>query len=239
MLIQEIVRGEKPDSRKLLAQVDKQQVVNSIRKSKSGLPKPINFTDEPMEEENFAKLPHKVKRRLWRIYGKLTTSPREQLPELLKLRAKYPNVPAIYNYLSICYANSGQNDKFYDTVRETLEKFPDYLFGKISFAEYYLNKGDYKKIPEILEGKLELHQHYPKDVNLFHISEVRSFYSVVGCYYARANKIARALLYYFLLEEIDPEHYATQRLGNEIISIEIKKIRQRIKANLGSRKRIQ
>jgi hypothetical protein len=234
-LIEEVVRGRKPNARELLAQVDKQAVVNAIRKSRTALPKSIHCTNEPIEEESFARLPHKVKRRLWRIYETLPKSPQEQLPELLRLKEEYPDVPVIYNYMSMCHAQCGQFEDFHRTAKETVEKFPNYLFGKISLAEYHLLKKEHKKVPEIFDERLEIHQHYPDAVTVFHISEVRSFYSIVGIYYAREYKMARALLSYFMLEEIDSKHFATEKLANEIIYAELQKLRQRIKSNLSHR----
>lgn len=37
----------------------------------------------------------------------------------------------------------------------------------------------------------------------FHFSEIRSFYSVVGRYYAKSNRLARAIACYFIIETVD------------------------------------
>ncbi|MDI6792756.1 MAG: hypothetical protein QME81_07825 [bacterium] len=124
------------------------------------------------------------------------------------------------NTIGIAYVYSHQEHKYFETILETTERFPEYLFGKTCLVEYYLNHHEHQKVPKILDGKFELWQHYPT-VEMFHVSEVRSFFNVVGIYFARVNKIARALYHYSILADIDPDHPATKRVGDEIILKEI------------------
>lgn len=229
LLIKDMVSGKKPHAKELLAGVDKEKVLKSIRKTKAGLPKPLQVTGEPVEEANYARLPRSVKAKLMQIYERLPQFPEEQLPLLLELKEKYPGVPLIHNYLGLVYAYTGQIEKHFQSISETAENFPGYLFGKIALAEYYLNRNEHQKVPAIFDNKFELYQHFPPNTPVFHISEARSFYCVTGIYYARANKLPRALLCYFLLETIDPDHAATQRLADEIILKEIDKLMQKIK----------
>ena len=230
-LIQEIVRGRKPNAKKLLAEVDRKAIERALQKTKDGLPKPFACTSEPIEEENLAQMPYRDKEKLWDIYDRLKEGAGEvekELPTLIELRKKYPNVPAIYNYIGLVYFYSKQMEKYFDMLMETMRRFPDYLFGKTALAEYYLNQGQHKEVPKILDRKFEIYLHYPSTETVFHVSEVRAFYSVVGIYYARSKRMARALFCYFILNEVDPEHWATQKLGDEIISIEMAKFRQKI-----------
>jgi len=224
-----MVRGIKPDSRQCLAEVDRQAVTRALQRTKEGLPKPVLCTSEPVEEENFARLPASVKRTLDRIHQTLTEFPKESarvLPELLQLRERHPKVPTIANYIGRVYGNTGQPQKYFDHSVDTIRRFPDYLFGKTALAEYYLHIGSHKEVPKVLEGKLEIYMHYPPTVKMFHFSEVRSFYWTVGAYYARSNKTARALHCYFVVESADSEHWAVTRLANEIISKEMQKLGQ-------------
>ncbi len=228
-LIQEIVKGEKPDSKKSLTEVDRQAVINALKKNRDGLPKLFRYTDEPIEEENFARIPRKDKERLLEIQRRTQEFPEKVLPDLLELKTKYPNVPAIYNYISAAYLYSRQMENYFNSVKETFEKFPNYLFAKTALAEYYINNNKYKEIPGILDGKFDIHMHYPPTKEVFHISEVRAFYSVAGIYFARIGKLARALLCYFILEDAEPDHFVTRRLGDEIIFQEIEKLKRKFK----------
>jgi hypothetical protein len=235
-LIQTMVERRPPDSQQLLADVKRAAVLRALERSKDGVPRPVTFTNEPMEEEQLAKMPRRHKKRLWAIYDRVRETPREVIPELLKLRRQYPNVPVIYNYLGIAYISSGQEIRYLETLLETTARFPTYLFGKTSLAEYYLNHQQHRKVKEVFEGKFELWQHYPT-TTIFHVSEVRSFFSVVGSYFARANNLARALYHYCILADVEPDHPATKRLGDEIILKEIDKLSRKMLRNTGKRGR--
>ncbi|MBF0238508.1 MAG: hypothetical protein HQM12_12450 [SAR324 cluster bacterium] len=154
-------------------------------------------------------------------YVKIKECPNEELPKLLKLKEKYKNVPTIYNHIAIAYGYSKQEEQHFNALMETINRFPDYLFGKIALAEYYLNRDEHKKVPEVLNHRFEIHMHFHPSVKLFHVSEVRSFHSIVGRYYLRANKINRALYYFLILNDIDPSHVATKQLADEIMRHEI------------------
>ena len=230
-LIHSIVTGKKTDAREILSEVDRHRIEQSLKRSKDGLPEVPIFTNEPIEEENLSRIPFQDKQRLWGIYDRLTKpgerSTRE-LPALMELRKKHPNVPAIYNYITIAYANMGQHDDYYQTIIDTYRKFPGYLFGMISAAEYCLNNDRHKEVPAIFGNKLEIAMHYPGVCKVFHISEVRSFYSIVGRYYSRNRKAARAIFYYFIINEIAPDHWATKKLADEIILMEVRGLKKKL-----------
>jgi tetratricopeptide (TPR) repeat protein len=223
-LFEAFFKNQPPDAKALLADVNKQKVMAALKRSKAGLPRPVPCTDEPTEEENQAKMPQSDKEKLRAIYKRLHDSPENNLPILLELKEKYPLVPSIYNYIGITYTVMQQWDRLQNILDETIRKFPGYLFGKTAFADYYLRKEDPRRIPLIFDKKLELSLLYPER-DVFHVSEVRAFYSVIGAYYARINKTARALYCYFLLEEIAPDHLTTERVGNEILCAEMEKMR--------------
>ncbi len=235
-LIQTMLQGTLPDSKALLADVDHEAVIQALKRSKDGLPMQVTFTNAPMEEENLAKMPRRDKERLWRLYDRVREAPEEALPKLLKLQQRYPNVPAIYNYIGLAYFYSRQADKYLEALHETVERFPDYLFGKISLIEYYLHNDQHQKVPEILEGKFELPLHYPT-VDMFHISEVRAFFSVVGVYFARVNNLTRTLYHYGVLTQFAPDHPATKKVGDEIILKEISNLRRTFSKKGSKRKR--
>jgi len=229
-LIDAIMRGEKPDAKALLAEVDKQKVLSALKRGKHGLPKPVPYTDQPIEEINLSAMPQRDKERLWAIYGRLQNigdNHEHDLKALFAFREKYPKVPCIYNYISVIYQNTKQWEKLLNILDETSRLFPDYLFGKMALAEYYYQRSDIGKIPLILNHKFEIYMHYP-ETELFHVSEVRAFYAIVGMYYAGSNQVAGALRCYFILEEIDPDHLSTSRLGYEIVRKEVDNFRQKM-----------
>jgi hypothetical protein len=121
-----------------------------------------------------------------------------------------------FDYLTIAYNFANQTDKYCESLLETVEKFPGYIFGKISLSEYYLNNNEFNKIPGLLDNKFEITQHYPLGTVVFHISAVRGFYYITGRYFAKAGKIEMAFRSYFLLCDLDRAHQTTELLGEEI-----------------------
>jgi predicted Zn-dependent protease len=225
-----MVSGKKLNTKELLSGVNRIKIENELRKSKDGLPQPFISTNEPVEEKNLAQMQRRDKEYLWEIYDNLKKSCHEYeylLEELITLRKKYPNVPAIYNYMSLAYVYSNQEEEYYQTIIETYKKFPDYLFGKISVAEYYLKNNKYKKIPAIFNEKLEIYMHYPKEIKEFHVSEVRAFYSIIGRYHAKNNNISRAIFCYFITNQVDEKHWAAQELADEIVLAEIRNLQRK------------
>lgn len=220
-LIRQMVQNKSLDSRELLSDVDRHAVIQALQKTNEGVPKSFQYTNEAMEEENLSKMPQNDKDRLWDIYENVREYPARVLPQLLELQKCYPQVPCIYNYLATTYAYLRQDQQYFTILNETIRRFPEYLFGKISLAEYYVNHNDHRKVPGILGRKFQIYQHYPASVKMFHITEVRSFYGVVGRYFARSNKLARALFCYFTLEEVDPEHWVVRQVGDEIVMKEV------------------
>ena len=219
-LLKAMVTNKLSDPKLLLDDVDREAVFRVLKRSKAGIPRSIGVTDEPVEEARFAKMPVRDKNRLGELREQLQKNTQKCIVELLAFQRKYPDVPIIYNYIAIAYHYNNQQDKYAEVLFETVSKFPEYLFGKLSLCEYCLNQNKHEEIPKILDRKLEIWMHRPKE-NIFHISEVRTFLNVVGRYFTRENKLARALYHYFALAGFDPDHPTAIRLGQEIIMKEI------------------
>jgi len=224
-LIFKSVKGQKLTAKTIMAEVNRAAVIKNLEKSKDGLPRHFFCTDENIEEYNLSKMPFKAKDNLLKLHEMQLEFPQEVLPGLLELKTQYPNVPCIYNYLSVVYKILKEDQSYYNILVETNKKFPDYLFGKTALAEYYLNNGHYKEVPKILEKKFELYMHFPPTRKIFHISEVHAFFSVIGHYYIMANKMARALFCYFILDDLSPDHPSTDNLRNKIALMELDRLR--------------
>jgi tetratricopeptide (TPR) repeat protein len=222
--------GEYLDHHQLISTVDRNRIIKKINKTNPELAKFDKFyiTEEPVEEKNWSLLKRNEKKKIIRLAKKLKKSLNldKVINKLIEYKSLYPNVPTIYNYLGIAYERTNQTKKYYDTLIETIEKFPDYLFGKISLSEYYLNTGSYKKISEVFDNKFEITQHFPMSTNVFHISAVRGFYYVTGRYFVNIGKIERAYKSYFLLSDLDPDHQTTEILGKEIMAYELNELKK-------------
>jgi hypothetical protein len=109
----------------------------------------------------------------------------------------------------------GDRDNARKVLDETLERFPDYLFGRISYANDCLERGELDKVSEIFEGKFELKLLYPER-ECFHISEVMNFNTLMARYDLARGDRAQAEIRYKLLHQLDPEHPHTRLVGQAL-----------------------
>ena len=230
--------GKRLDHKRLLSTVNRHQIRKKTEKNNPELIKAGKFyiTDSQVEEKNWSLIPKIEKKKILRLYKYIKKSMNldNVIKKLVKYKSKYPNVPTIYNYLGIAFEKAYQTRNYYETLIETKEKFPDYIFGKISLSEYYLNNNEYKKIPDLLDNKFEITQHFPIGTDVYHISAVRGFYYVTGRYFTKVGKIEMAYKSYFLLNDLDIDHKTTEILGQEIIAYEL----HGLKRNISKQKKI-
>ena len=168
------------------------------------------ISDEPMPNLAYERLPQQVKDQLKTLHQEvLLQKPKEALGILKPLIEQYPDVPPLYNYLHIAYQKLGDRINAQRVLQETVERFPDYLFGRIAYATDCLQRGKAEKVPEIFEGKYELKLLYPER-NRFHISEVLGFYLVMAWYFHTRGERRLAETYYERMRQLDPKHRSTR-----------------------------
>lgn len=168
------------------------------------------ITDEPLAEPAFSRLPENVKDQIQEFYdGAIFQRPKEVIATLQPLIERYPEVPQLYNYLHNAYRLLGDRTNAERVLKETLQRFPDYLFGRISYASACLHRGEPEKVPEIFGGKYELKLLYPER-DRFHISEVLGFYATMAWYFHEQGERSRAEAYYKLLQQLDPSDHNTR-----------------------------
>lgn len=171
------------------------------------------ITEDPMPDEAFDRLPIEVQEKINSLRSEvLTAKPKRALAVLETLIKQYSDIAQLYNYLFIAHYNSGNRAEASRVLRETLQRFPDYLFAKISWAEECLNQGEANKVKDIFEGKLDLTLLYPKRVR-FHITEVLGFQCVVARYYHAQGNLEQAQQVYELMRQLDPKHPGTRLAG--------------------------
>jgi hypothetical protein len=231
--IKAILAGGELNEEKLISTVDRDKIFIKLNKNIHELDsRAIVITNQAIEEEKWSEIPSMDKKSILKVNELIKKSPEKvNISELEAYKKKHPNVPTIYNYLSLIYRVTNQQEKYKNILFETLERFPDYIFGKTALCEYYLNNRDYSKIPVLLNNKFEISQHYPPETKVFHISAVRSFYFVVGKYFARIKKIEKAYKAYFLLYDLDKKHNMTISLRHDIIFYELEHIKKMLEKN--------
>jgi tetratricopeptide (TPR) repeat protein len=169
------------------------------------------ITDEPILDREYRRLPARVKEAIERLHRESEIRPRNAIPELQQLIERYPQVPQFYNYLTMAYSRIGALDKAEAVTRASMRANPDYLFARLNYAEFCLNRKDYAKIPEIFDHKFDLKLLYPKR-NRFHITEVANFMGLIGLYFLAIDERGLAEKYNAALQEMAPHFPMAQKL---------------------------
>lgn len=133
------------------------------------------------------------------------------IQELLALKQQYPHVPQIYNYLAIAYRGLGGVEKAEEEILEEYRRFPEYLFGRIDYAELCLSKMELHRIPEIFETFV-LERLYPER-EVFHITEVMAFNHLMARYCIYVRNFLSANAYYQEMVYRAPDDPRTEQIG--------------------------
>jgi tetratricopeptide (TPR) repeat protein len=174
------------------------------------------ITELPIPDHRYRRLPQHVKEKIDTLYYKAQKKPQEAIPELLEMIEKYPDVPQLFNFLSIAYSMTGQKKAAEETILENIRRNPNYLFARLNLAEMLLARGDVKRVAAIFENKFDLQMLYPQRKQ-FHISEVVGFAGIMGVYFLKIGKRKTAKLYYEILKQIAPHHRLTRRLQRGLL----------------------
>ena len=128
---------------------------------------------------------------------------------------KYPQIPRLYNYLSVAYSCAGQGEKAEEAILDNYRRNPDYLFARLNYAELCLRQRDYRKVAEIFENKFDLKLLYPNRKR-FHITEVAGFMGLIGIYFLETGEREGAEKYHEILKELAPRHPMAKMLRSKL-----------------------
>jgi tetratricopeptide (TPR) repeat protein len=173
------------------------------------------ITFRPVPDESYDKLPEQARKRLDDAYIMAKGLPDDAIPELEKLKAEFPNVAKIYNFLFNAYIITGNFKKAEEIAEENFKKNPDYLFARINYAYTFLRKKQYDKIPPIFDNKFDLKAIFPNR-KTFHISEFAGFTDFITMYFMETKKFTEAKNTYIIFKKIAPTHRITPVIQRRI-----------------------
>ena len=189
------------------------------------------ITYDPIEDHTIDNLPSHVQKEIDKLYYMIHKHPKQAIPRLRELLNEYHHIPKLYNFLSGAYALVSDTTKADALTQELYEKYPDYLFAKIQYAELCLRNKDLQKIPVIFNNKFDLQLLYPER-KVFHISEMLSFIGFMGEYSCQRSDFQQAERYLEILKELDPEDLRTKRLDNKLAIFSI--LKETVHKSIGS-----
>lgn len=158
----------------------------------------IAITEEPTF--SFTLTPQ-IEKELDKARKSISKRKKDTVVELKKLIQKYPHVTTFYNYLAIAYRNEGKDKEEYELIKATIKKFPNYFFGKITLLSYYVETQNIAELDKLL-GNVKSIKDYAPEKEVFHISEISSFYSAYLDYLAYKQETERIKSIWELLEKL-------------------------------------
>ncbi len=191
-------------------------------------------TSEPILDENDLIIPIEIREQMDAVYYLIQSDAKAALSQLLDLIPQYPDIPKLYNYLCAVYGKLGDEKRVDELVVETYQRFPNYLFARINYAESYIRQENYAKVAEIFDYKFDLKSLYPERTH-FHITEFMSFTFLIGRYFIGIGEMERAQFVYSEMKQVDYGSAQTLSLG--MLLMKDKGFRQQVLAKLFSLKK--
>jgi hypothetical protein len=162
-----------------------------------------SVTFEPIKQK-LEEMPESVRHQIQSIYFLIPLNPELAIEKLLVLKEQYPQIPMLYNHLSVAYGLVGNQKAIQQVTDENYRKNPGYLFAKLGYAQECLYSGKFKKIPAIFDNKFDLKILYP-DREIFHVTEFAGFTAVMCAYFSCIGEKAAAEILYRFLIKVYPE----------------------------------
>lgn len=174
------------------------------------------LSGEPSEVDTHTPSHEKANKLLRDLFDELRLSEsRGSLKLLEKINVAimdYPEIPQFKQYQTTWYMRRNDWDGFLRTTREMIEAYPNYIYGPLNLAQYYLEKEDPDQVKKILGETLKLRNLAP-DRKIFHIKEYISFMDKVFRYALLVDDFDLAEECLDQVEELDDEGQATEALS--------------------------
>jgi hypothetical protein len=164
-------------------------------------------------------VPQVLQEQLPDLYQKAAKGGAQIIKKLEKLIFQYPKVPALYNYLSIAYAEHNNYVKFDKLNEVMIQRFPNYPLPRLNQANRLILKGEFDKAEALLGQTMELKMFLPNR-EMYHISEVVQFYETTVRFFLHKRQFDVADSRLDLLKGISKQFNEYQKekikqLGNE------------------------
>ena len=145
--------------------------------------------------------------------------------------AKYPGNPMFYNLLQKGYVFTGQFDKSDSLTAQMYEKFPDYIFAMVPYANMLIDQNKLGQAMGAFNGKADLDELFPEQKQ-FNRHEAAIYYAVMCRYFVAVGDIDSADLYMDAILKKDLHYVPGQNLVNkalmELCNAKIEKIKIKI-----------
>lgn len=161
-------------------------------------------TAEPMKNPDVEALPAAVREEIAPLLESEIHDWQAALPWLERAVELAPNIPRLYNLLTVAYVKSGYDSEARSLIVETYGRFPNYLFGLFNRISLAVTDRRFEDADAILQGRTQLREFAPQR-EVFHFSELREFARTMIAYHVAQGDFAEAIGYMRTLIEIEDE----------------------------------
>jgi len=193
---------------------------------------PITF--EPIPQPEDQQLEPQDQERIEEHFEAAKQGSQRAIKVLRHLASKYPHVPLPQNHLYVAYTAAGDSVRAKRTLAELCERHPDYLFGRIHRCWNLLKRDDgdrLDEIPELLGERLQLDD-YLSDREVFHSSEVTSFYGIVAEFHlAKGRQDLASAIHQGLVDRLDPDEPILRNLEWQLMAVHFQTLMDRKEAD--------
>lgn len=164
----------------------------------------IRLTEEPMPGEQSKE----EEKQGYEIYKSLfsenisTEEMRQLLTRIKSFIERWPENPIFHNYLINTYIRLGERQNVKEASLAILERFPEYFFGKVTYAQLLIEEGKVDEVPKVFNDQLHIRLAFPER-EIFHVSEFISFNLLMSLYYMEQNKLDVAYGYRKMLVALE------------------------------------
>jgi|GEM_PF-971841 len=130
--------------------------------------------------------------------------PKKAYAKALLLKKEYDFVPQIDNLVTYLHLQNGKKEEAELAVKTAYEKYPDYFFAKINYADRCLRENNLEEFRSVFPS-LDLKSLFPKK-NSFHVSEFRGFMLTLSNYHLLMNDRSEARRCFERAKLADPLH---------------------------------
>lgn len=117
------------------------------------------ITEEPRLDPELEALPPRDLERILDVSQRFHEHDHASfIPELEAMIKEFPGIPKLRNHLALAYLSAGREDDYARVIRETYERFPDYLFGIVNMGQLALKEGRVDDVPAIFHHTMLLHE---------------------------------------------------------------------------------
>ena len=130
--------------------------------------------------------------------------PKKAYQTALNWKKEEASIQELDNLLTYLHLKNRQIKLAEILIQESYQKYPDYFFAKINYADQCLRKKKTAQIPLIFSS-FDLQTLFPKRKS-FHVSEYRGFMTLMSHYHLFLDDQGSAKKYYQYAYEADPLH---------------------------------